>query len=207
MKKLVGVWHPKRLRSPILSGIVSVLGASILIFAVIIFISPSSIPMLQNNLSRFYNKFTFSHSPVNVNPSTSITALTSSSDSSSPNSTQMNGAKSLTYSNHSSIIVPIGPPEVGGLGIGINDGFSSSVFPTNSSGSNDRKKQEDGDDCNIFDGEWVWVDDRVPYYPPGSCPYVVEGSNFDCGKNGRTDHQFLKWQWQWLSAGCDSNIP
>ncbi|XP_026450850.1 protein trichome birefringence-like 2 [Papaver somniferum] len=47
----------------------------------------------------------------------------------------------------------------------------------------------------------------VPDYPPGSCPYVVEGSNFDCGKNGRTDHQFLKWRWQWLSAGCDSNIP
>ncbi|KAI3847145.1 hypothetical protein MKW92_009469 [Papaver armeniacum] len=206
MKKLLGVWHPKRLRSPI-SGIVSVLGASILIFTVIIFISPSSIPMLQNNLSRFYNKFTFSHLPVNVNSSTSIAALTSASDSSSPNSTQMNGTKNLTYSNYSSIIDRIGPPEVGGLGIGINDVFSSRVIPTNSSGSNDRKKQQNGDDCNIFDGEWVWVDDRLPYYPPGSCPYVVEGSNFDCGKNGRTDHQFLKWRWQWLSAGCDSNIP
>ena len=38
-------------------------------------------------------------------------------------------------------------------------------------------KGEDGDDsnllksCDFFDGKWV-RDDGLPYYPPGSCPYI-----------------------------------
>ncbi|KAI3870027.1 hypothetical protein MKW92_024555 [Papaver armeniacum] len=78
--------------------------------------------------------------------------------------------------------------------------------------------QTNGDDssdgigsCDIFDGEWVRDNDKQPYYPPGSCPFV-EGQNSACYNNGRPDDQFLKWQWQWQSkqtnARCDSNnIP
>ncbi|RZC60616.1 hypothetical protein C5167_022384 [Papaver somniferum] len=63
--------------------------------------------------------------------------------------------------------------------------------------------------CDIFDGEWVRDNDKQPYYPPGSCPFV-EGQNSACYNNGRRDDQFLKWQWQsqQTNARCDSkNIP
>ncbi|XP_026382026.1 protein trichome birefringence-like 2 [Papaver somniferum] len=63
--------------------------------------------------------------------------------------------------------------------------------------------------CDIFEGEWVKVNGRKPYYPPGSCPYLKK-QPFACYQNGRPDDQFLGWQWQWQSqetnAGCD-NIP
>ncbi|RZC59323.1 hypothetical protein C5167_006639 [Papaver somniferum] len=101
------------------------------------------------------------------------------------NSTQTN------ETNYSSIIVPVGPPKGGESVVRTKAAFNvtSSSFLSNTGGSNDRKKQENGDDCNIFDGEWVWVDDR----------------------NGRIDQRFLKWKWQWQSqqtnSGYNNNIP
>ncbi|CAO2828848.1 unnamed protein product [Amaranthus hypochondriacus] len=65
---------------------------------------------------------------------------------------------------------------------------------------------EDGDDmnllksCDFFDGKWV-RDDELPYYPPGSCPYIDR--DFNCHLNGRPDKGFYKWKWQ--PFGC--NIP
>lgn len=47
--------------------------------------------------------------------------------------------------------------------------------------------------CDIFDGRWV-RDERQPFYPAGSCPYV--DGDFNCHKNGRPDDSFLKWRWQ-----------
>ncbi|XP_026383512.1 protein trichome birefringence-like 2 [Papaver somniferum] len=179
-------------------------------------------PMLQNNLDRFYKRFTFSHFPFNINSSSSsavsFASVAPSSNSSLfkelvKNSTQTNETKNKIYTNYSSTFVPVGPPNVGESVVRTKAAFdvTSSSFLSNSGGSNDRKKQESSDGCNIFDGEWVWVEDRVPYYPPGSCPYIEEGSNYDCYKNGRIDQRFLKWKWQWQSqqtnSGYNNNIP
>ncbi|KAL0293047.1 UNVERIFIED_CONTAM: protein trichome birefringence-like 2 [Sesamum angustifolium] len=45
----------------------------------------------------------------------------------------------------------------------------------------------------MFKGRWV-RDDTMPYYPPGSCPYIDR--DFECHLNGRPDNEFLKWRWQ-----------
>ncbi|XP_026442055.1 protein trichome birefringence-like 2 [Papaver somniferum] len=54
------------------------------------------------------------------------------------------------------------------------------------------------------------VNDRKPYYLPGSCPYIQTQAT-NCYSNGRPDVEYLKWQWQWQShptnAGCRKNIP
>ncbi|KAI3876471.1 hypothetical protein MKX03_030288, partial [Papaver bracteatum] len=49
-------------------------------------------------------------------------------------------------------------------------------------------------ECDIFDGQWVLREDKKPYYPEGSCPYIDK--DFDCYRNKRPDNDFLKWQWQ-----------
>ncbi|KAI3938929.1 hypothetical protein MKW92_038277 [Papaver armeniacum] len=132
----------------------------------------------------------------------SFASVAPSSNSSSfkelrKNSTQTNETKNKIYTNYSSIIVPVGPPIVVGESVVRTKAafnVTSSSFLSNSGGSNDSKKQENNDDCNIFDGEWVWVDDSFPD-----------------SINGRTDQRFLKWKWQWQSqqtnAGYNNNIP
>ncbi|CAA0833710.1 Protein trichome birefringence-like 2 [Striga hermonthica] len=47
--------------------------------------------------------------------------------------------------------------------------------------------------CDVFDGRWV-RDDTMPYYPPGSCPYIDR--DFDCHANGRPDDEYVRWRWQ-----------
>ncbi|XP_026379496.1 protein trichome birefringence-like 2 [Papaver somniferum] len=129
--------------SMLLVGFGFIFGASTFIFIASIFIlpflSPSRMnPLLQNNLNRFYKKFTLLHFPY----------------------------------------------------------YTSSTTSTG--------------ECNIFEGQWVRVSNREPYYPLGSCPYI-ERSPYDCYKNGRPDDAYLKWQWQWQSHpsnnGCNKNIP
>ncbi|CAH8348789.1 unnamed protein product [Eruca vesicaria subsp. sativa] len=56
------------------------------------------------------------------------------------------------------------------------------------------------EDCDIYDGNWVRVDDEtMPYYPPGSCPYTDR--DFNCHANKRPDDGYVKWKWQ--PNGCD----
>ncbi|KAI3850008.1 hypothetical protein MKX03_015353, partial [Papaver bracteatum] len=138
---LVGGLRSRRKGSLMLYGFGVMFGASILLFAAIVFLFPlnsTSIitPMVKDNLKRFYTKFPFSRLP----------------------------------------------------------GYTKSY-----------------DDCNIFEGEWVRVNDRKPYYLPGSCPFIEVPSNFDCYKNGKPDDAYLKWQWKWQShptnAGCNNNVP
>jgi len=66
------------------------------------------------------------------------------------------------------------------------------------SGSMKKTMVEFNDKCNIFNGRWV-RDEREPFYPAGSCPYI--DIDFDCHKNGRPDDGFLRWRWQ--SNDCD----
>ncbi|KAL8489822.1 hypothetical protein ACS0TY_025631 [Phlomoides rotata] len=49
-------------------------------------------------------------------------------------------------------------------------------------------------DCDIYDGRWVKDDAASPLYEPGSCPLIDE--SFDCYRNGRPEHQYLKLRWQ-----------
>ncbi|XP_010553609.1 PREDICTED: protein trichome birefringence-like 2 [Tarenaya hassleriana] len=73
--------------------------------------------------------------------------------------------------------------------------FTSEVKENQSDGTRDSYE-----DCDIYDGNWVRVDDEtMPYYPPGSCPYIDR--DFNCFANGRTDDAFVKWRWQ--PNGCD----
>ncbi|KAI4334931.1 hypothetical protein L6164_013630 [Bauhinia variegata] len=51
--------------------------------------------------------------------------------------------------------------------------------------------------CDIFNGNWV-LDDAVPIYRPGSCPYLDDA--FNCFKNGRPDFDYLKYRWK--PHGC-----
>ncbi|RZC89820.1 hypothetical protein C5167_035812 [Papaver somniferum] len=69
-----------------------------------------------------------------------------------------------------------------------------------------KKKHGNGDasssnygECDMFDGEWMKVENWKPYYPPGSCPFI-RTEPFACYENGRPDDQFLQWQWQWSSS-------
>ncbi|WCJ21516.1 TRICHOME BIREFRINGENCE-LIKE 11 [Euphorbia peplus] len=52
---------------------------------------------------------------------------------------------------------------------------------------------EDGDRCNVFDGNWVW-DDSYPLYDSKDCDFIDGG--FRCLENGRPDSFYTKWRWQ-----------
>ncbi|XP_021775658.1 protein trichome birefringence-like 43 [Chenopodium quinoa] len=63
---------------------------------------------------------------------------------------------------------------------------------------NEKTKQN----CNIFDGRWVYKpEDRNASYDARNCPFVEE--KMSCHKNGRPDFEFLKWRWE----ANDCEIP
>ncbi|CAN8288490.1 unnamed protein product [Cochlearia groenlandica] len=54
----------------------------------------------------------------------------------------------------------------------------------------------DSEECDVFDGNWVFVDDEnYPIYNATECPFVEKG--FDCLSNGRDgEKEYLKWKWK-----------
>lgn len=65
-------------------------------------------------------------------------------------------------------------------------------------GSEDNPKrvgflEEDGNMCDVFDGDWVW-DESYPLYQSKDCSFLDEG--FRCTENGRPDLFHTKWRWQ-----------
>jgi hypothetical protein len=56
----------------------------------------------------------------------------------------------------------------------------------------------EGEECDLFDGKWVWDDGR-PLYGSADCPFMDAG--FRCAENGRPDSSYTKWRWQ--PARCD----
>ncbi|XP_019180649.1 PREDICTED: protein trichome birefringence-like 10 [Ipomoea nil] len=71
-------------------------------------------------------------------------------------------------------------------------------------GSASREKvgflSENGSQCDVFDGDWVW-DERYPLYHSRDCSFLDEG--FRCAENGRPDFFYTKWRWQ----PKDCNLP
>ncbi|KAF5732758.1 protein trichome birefringence-like 10 [Tripterygium wilfordii] len=52
---------------------------------------------------------------------------------------------------------------------------------------------EEGDGCDVFDGNWVW-DDGYPLYNSQDCLFIDGG--FRCLETGRPDNLYTKWRWQ-----------
>ena len=56
-----------------------------------------------------------------------------------------------------------------------------------------RSRLFEGDECDLFSGEWV-PDPDGPYYTNETCYAIQEHQN--CLKFGRPDRGYLKWRWK-----------
>lgn len=87
-----------------------------------------------------------------------------------------------------------------------NNNRSSSSSNNNSSNSNNSRSnkknisskrvgflEESGNDCDVFDGDWVW-DESYPLYQSNDCRFLDIG--FRCSEFGRSNLSYTHWRWQ-----------
>lgn len=65
----------------------------------------------------------------------------------------------------------------------------------------DDRMEFDAEECNIWNGKWVFNASMKPLYTEKSCPYVDR--QFSCVQNGRTDSHYRHWEWH----PQDCNLP
>ncbi|CAA7056027.1 unnamed protein product [Microthlaspi erraticum] len=53
--------------------------------------------------------------------------------------------------------------------------------------------EESGNDCDVFDGDWVW-DESYPLYQSKDCRFLDIG--FRCSEFGRSNLSYTHWRWQ-----------
>uniref|UniRef100_A0A0E0KKQ4 Uncharacterized protein n=1 Tax=Oryza punctata TaxID=4537 RepID=A0A0E0KKQ4_ORYPU len=58
---------------------------------------------------------------------------------------------------------------------------------------------DDGGECDLFSGRWVYDEEAYPLYRESACRVMSEQSA--CEKYGRTDLRYQHWRWQ--PHGCD----
>lgn len=62
------------------------------------------------------------------------------------------------------------------------------------------KSNDSINECNVFKGSWVQVqDESYPLYNASQCPFAERG--FNCLANGRRDRGYTKWRWK--PKNCD----
>lgn len=59
---------------------------------------------------------------------------------------------------------------------------------------NEMEKEE----CNIFEGKWVYDPKASPLYDAARCPFLSD--QVSCQRNGRPDSEYEKWRWE--PNGC-----
>lgn len=53
---------------------------------------------------------------------------------------------------------------------------------------------ETAEECNIFDGRWVYDEKARPLYEEPECPYIQP--QLTCQEHGRPDKEYQHWRWQ-----------
>jgi hypothetical protein len=80
------------------------------------------------------------------------------------------------------------------------EGFTRLQIKGSSEGPKVEFLGENGEMCDVFEGDWVW-DENYPLYESKDCRFLDEG--FRCSENGRPDLFYTKWRWQ----PKDCNLP
>ncbi|MFQ6633999.1 hypothetical protein Gotur_011800, partial [Gossypium turneri] len=99
-------------------------------------------------------------------------------------------------------IIPVLYPLIG-YPLYVSKASSSRPLPTTAYESQQPEplpsiKISEGEDCDIFLGEWV-PNHAAPYYTNTTCWAIHEHQN--CMKYGRPDTEFMKWKWK--PDGCE----
>ena len=72
--------------------------------------------------------------------------------------------------------------------------LSRKVLPKEHPQSDGAPNVEDGRDCNLFEGKWVFDNESNPIYKEEECKLMSD--QLACEKFGRQDSSYKFWRWQ-----------